>query len=655
MTSTIQDYALIGDGRSCALVARTGSIDFLCWPRLDSDACFAAMLGDERHGHWRISSAGNVTQTRRGYSEDTAILESEHVTDTGRVRVTDLMPWHDGPSLIIRMVEGLDGEAPMAMSLRLRFGYGRIKPWTQRHERGLVFEAGPDRLVLDCPVDLTVDAEGAGARFPVAKGAKIVFVLTYSPSTAPPPSPLKADALVEQTRKEWKAWADRFTAKCRWDGAVRRSLILLRMLTDRNSGGIVAAATLGLPEIPGGSANWDYRYCWLRDSTFTMTALLNAGFHQEARRWRDWILRAVAGSPAEMHIVYRTDGGRRLDEYELHGLPGYQGAIPVRVGNAACRQTQIDVFGEVMDSFDVLAKAGIERTARVVEVETTIVEHLERVWDQPSADIWESRGDPQCYTYSQAMAWVGVSRWPDAGPRADLRRHGAARFRDDVRRRRLSDPQRLSFVLLRPRAAARASRLLRMPVDPRDDDPGDDVRARCARQDQHPAARPVLAFPRYRLGRDLLGRLSPGTDPVRRRGRKHARSHPVLKGLALAVVGAALALRYWPTQETDPMDRRVDRNDGKRGEVLSYAVGYGLALALTCAAFAIVRWPIFAAATTLAVVLGLALVQVGLSLFPARQCAQIGARRSSARPVFDADRRSDGRERWSFCSICERG
>ena len=411
MASTIQDCAMIGDSRSCALVARTGSIDFLCWPRFDSDACFAALLGDERHGHWRISPAGYVAQTRRSYRDDTPILETEHVTDAGRVRVTDLMPWHDGPSSIIRIVEGLEGEAPMGMSLRIRFGYGRITPWRQRHERGLVFEAGPDRVVLDCPVDLTVDAEGAGARFLAAKGAKIAFVLTHSPSTEPPPAPLKVDALVEQTWKEWMGWAGRFKANCRWDDAVRRSLILLRMLTDRDSGGIVAAATLGLPEIPGGSANWDYRYCWLRDSTFTMTALLNAGFHEEARRWRDWILRAVAGRPAEMQFVYRIDGGRRLDEYELHGLPGYQGATPVRVGNAASGQTQIDVFGELMDSFDVLAKAGIERTPRVVEVETAIVEHLEKVWDQPSADLWESRGDPQRYTYSQAMACVGVSRF----------------------------------------------------------------------------------------------------------------------------------------------------------------------------------------------------------------------------------------------------
>jgi len=411
MTSTIQDYAIIGDGRSCALVAKTGSIDFLCWPRFDSDACFAALLGDERHGYWLISPAGYVSETTRCYRDDTTILETEHLTDTGRVRMTDLMPWRDGPSSIIRIVEGLEGEVEMAMSLRLRFGYGQIAPWRQRHECGLIFEAGPDRVVLDCPVELTMDTDDARAHFMVAKGTRIAFVLAYSPSIVPLPSPLNVDALIKATEKEWKGWIGRFEAKGRWDGAIRRSLITLRTLIDRESGGIVAAATLGLPEIPGGSANWDYRYCWLRDSTFTLTALLNAGFHKEATRWRDWILRAAAGQPAAMQIVYRLDGLRRLSEWEFDGLPGYQGAAPVRIGNAASGQTQLDVFGELMDSFDVLAKAGIKRTPRIVEVETAIVEHLEKVWNQPSADIWESRGDQQCYTYSQVMAWVGITRF----------------------------------------------------------------------------------------------------------------------------------------------------------------------------------------------------------------------------------------------------
>ncbi len=411
MTSMIQDYAIIGDGRSCALVARAGSIDFLCWPRFDSDACLAALLSDERHGHWRVSPAGSVRETTRGYHDDTAILKTEHATETGRVRVTDLMPWHDGGSAIIRIVEGLEGEVPMAMSLRLRFGYGQLSPWRQRHERGLIFEVGPDRVVLDCPVELTMETDDVSARFTVVKNNRVAFVLGHSPSSAPSPPHLEVNALVKATEKEWNDWAARFAAKCLWGAAVRRSLITLRLLTDRDSGGIIAAATLGLPEIPGGTANWDYRYCWLRDSTFTLTALLNAGFHAEATRWRDWILRAVAGRPEAMQIVYRIDGSHRLTEQELQGLSGYQGAIPVRIGNAASGQRQLDVFGELLDSFDVLAKAGIERTPRVVDVETAIVEHLEKVWDQPSADIWESRGEQHCYTYSQVMAWVGITRF----------------------------------------------------------------------------------------------------------------------------------------------------------------------------------------------------------------------------------------------------
>ena len=225
------------------------------------------------------------------------------------------------------------------------------------------------------------------------------------------PPAFDVDAMVKATQREWQDWTGRFAAKCRWDGAVRRSLITLRCLIDRESGGVVAAATLGLPEIPGGSANWDYRYCWLRDSTFMLTALLNAGFHEEAKRWRDWILRAVAGQPSAMQIVYRIDGSRRMEEYAAGWLPGYQGAVPVRIGNAASGQVQLDVFGELMDSFDVMAKAGIERSPRIVEVETAIVEHLEKVWDQPSSDIWESRGEPECYTYSQVMAWVGITRF----------------------------------------------------------------------------------------------------------------------------------------------------------------------------------------------------------------------------------------------------
>jgi GH15 family glucan-1,4-alpha-glucosidase len=311
-------------------------------------------------------------------------------------------------------VEGLEGDVEMLLSLRLRFRYGQIAPWWQRHDRGVTFEVGPDRVVLECPFEPVTNADGANARFALAKGAKVAVVLSHSLSTAPASPPMKVDALLRATEKECKRWLSRYKARGAWDDAIKRSLITLRLLIDRESGGMVAAATFGLPEIAGGAANWDYRYCWLRDSTFTLTALLNAGFHEEARRWRDWILRAVAGQPAAMQIVYRIDGGARLPEYECDALPGYQGASPVRIGNAASGQTQLDVFGELLDSFEVLAKAGIDRTPRIVEVEIAIVEHLEKVWSQPSADIWENRGEQRRYTYSQVMAWVGVTRFATA-------------------------------------------------------------------------------------------------------------------------------------------------------------------------------------------------------------------------------------------------
>jgi GH15 family glucan-1,4-alpha-glucosidase len=411
MTSAIGDYAAIGDGKTCALVGRTGSIDFLCWPHFDSDACMAALLGDERHGFWRISPAGFIEATSRSYRGDTMILETVYQTDTGKVRLTDFMPWDGGGSAVVRIVEGLAGRVPMQLALRLRFDFGQVSPWMQPHRGGIIAEVGPDRVALDGPVEFGIGDGEVIAAFTVEADERVAFVLAHSPSTERLRRRPSAERLLKVTEAAWLEWIGTFKAPRRWAAPAKRSLLTLRTLVDRATGGIVAAPTLGLPEIPGGSMNWDYRYCWLRDSTFTLTALLNAGFHHEAKRWRDWILRAVAGAPAEMQIVYRIDGGRRLREYEIDHLPGYGGAKPVRVGNAASGQTQLDVFGELMDSFDVLAKAGIERSARVIEVETAIVRHLETAWDQPGADIWENRGEPKLYTYSQAMAWVGIDRF----------------------------------------------------------------------------------------------------------------------------------------------------------------------------------------------------------------------------------------------------
>ncbi|OWK29416.1 glycoside hydrolase family 15 protein [Sphingomonas dokdonensis] len=414
MTTPIADYALIGDGRTAALVARNGSIDFLCLPHFDSDACFAAMLGDQANGCWQIAPTGFVTGVERRYRGDTLILETDHTTESGTVRVIDFMPWHDGPPIVIRMVEGLSGEVEMASLMRPRFDYGRVPPWMRSFDGGLCADAGPHQLVLHAPCPLEAVDNDARATFRVKKGETLAFALSYAPSYAALPDKPAAARLLKQTDKAWRDWIDRFDAPERWGNALKRSLLTLKALIDRRTGGLVAAASMGLPEVPGGSMNWDYRYCWLRDATFTLTALLNAGFGEEAVRWRDWILRAIAGDPADMRIMYRIDGGRRLQEYEATWLSGHGGARPVLVGNAASEQTQLDVYGELIDSFHVGARAGVERTPRDIAVEIALIEYLEGAWDKPGADIWESRGDPGCYTYSQAMAWVGINHFVES-------------------------------------------------------------------------------------------------------------------------------------------------------------------------------------------------------------------------------------------------
>ncbi len=414
MTSPIADYALIGDGRTAAMVARNGSIDFLCLPHFDSDACFAAMLGDQANGCWQVAPTGFVRNVERRYRGDTLILETDHHTDAGTVRVTDFMPWHDGDPMVIRIVEGLAGEVAMTSLLRPRFDYGRVPPWMRMFNGGVCADAGPHQLVLHAPCSVEASAGDARATFRVRQGERLAFALSYAPSYAELPKKPNAERLLKQTGAAWCDWIGRFDAPKRWGAPLKRSLLTLKALIDRRTGGLVAAATMGLPEVPSGAMNWDYRYCWLRDATFTLTALLNAGFSDEAIRWRDWILRAIAGDPADMRIMYRIDGGRRLEEYEATWLSGHEGARPVLVGNAASDQTQLDVYGELIDSFHVGARAGVERTPRDIAVEIALIEHLEGAWDKPGADIWESRGDPGCYTYSQAMAWVGVNHFVES-------------------------------------------------------------------------------------------------------------------------------------------------------------------------------------------------------------------------------------------------
>ena len=408
---SVSDYALIGDGETCALISNTGSVDFLCWPRFDSQACFAALLGDAGNGRWQIAPAGFTTASRRRYRGDTLVLETEFTTETGRVRVIDFMPTDQSVSAVIRIVEGIDGHVPMVMHLRLRFDYGVEPPWSRPHGRGLWCEIGPHQVVLHSPVDVRqYDADGT-AEWVARPGERLAFALCYASSADPIPAEPQPEAQLAETEAFWLEWIGRFDKPCRWPDATKRSLLTLKSLIHRRTGGLVAAATMGLPEVPGGSMNWDYRYCWLRDATFTLTALLNAGYQDEARKWRDWILRAIAGRPDKMQIVYRLDGERRIPEREASWLAGFEGAKPVLLGNAASGQTQLDVYGELLDGFHVAHEAGIEGSERGVQVATAIVEHLEGVWNEPGSDIWESRGEKRRYTLSQALACVGIERF----------------------------------------------------------------------------------------------------------------------------------------------------------------------------------------------------------------------------------------------------
>ncbi len=431
MPSLIQDYGLVGDGETCALIARDGSVDFLCWPHFDSDACFCALLGDERNGYWKIAPDGPPGQVRRRYQGDTLVLVTEFESPAGTVRLIDFMPPRGQHSSLVRIVEGVRGQVPMRLDLRLRFDYGFMPPWSQSDKDCLIADVGPDLVAFRAPVPVETSGSEATAtaRFTVHAGQRLAFTLTYGSSSEPTPPRPDAEVVLADTVKFWEGWIGHFDKPCHWPAAVKRSLITLRSLIHQKTGGLVAAPTFGLPEVPGGSMNWDYRYCWLRDATFTLTALLNAGYKEEATKWRDWILRAVAGRPDKVQVVYRVTGGRRLAEWNVPWLAGYQGSKPVLIGNEAASQWQLDTYGELLDAMHVSAHGGVERTPRGIEVETALIHHLESVWDKPSSDIWESRGDPHCYTYSQAMAWVGVKQFLKGA-----RTHQAA---DDTMIRRL--------------------------------------------------------------------------------------------------------------------------------------------------------------------------------------------------------------------------
>jgi GH15 family glucan-1,4-alpha-glucosidase len=405
----IEDYALIGDCETAALVGRDGSIDWLCWPRFDSDACFAAILGDERHGRWRISPAEPHSSTRR-YREGTLILETEFRTSSGRAVVTDFMPLRGNASDLVRMITGMEGRLTMTMELVIRCGYGVNVPWVRRVDDTLVAVAGPDMLAMRSTAPFEGKDFKTVAEFSVSEGETIPFVLTHAPSHLPVPASVDVHKALAQTETFWRDWSSRCTFADEWSDAVARSLIVLKALTYAPTGGIVAAPTTSLPEKIGGTRNWDYRFCWLRDATQTLRALMDGGYYDEAGAWRDWLVRAVAGSPDQMQIMYGLAGERRLSEWEADWLPGYAASRPVRIGNAAHTQRQLDVFGEVIDTMHQAAQGGLAPSTTGWDLQRALLDELERCWQEPDSGIWEMRGEPRHFTYSKTMAWVSFDR-----------------------------------------------------------------------------------------------------------------------------------------------------------------------------------------------------------------------------------------------------
>jgi GH15 family glucan-1,4-alpha-glucosidase len=412
MPSRIEDYALIGDCETAALVARGGSIDWLCFPRFDSGACFAALLGTPENGRWLISPSLEIRSTRRRYRDGTLILETEFETEDGVVVVTDWMPPRtstDAPDLM-RLVEGKRGKVPMRMELVIRFDYGWVVPWVKKIEGGLRATAGPDTLHCRTSVAMRGENMHTVAEFTVSQGQRIPFELTWCPTHWEEPRPKDVEASLASTERWWRDWSSHCTYKGEWRDAVLRSLITLKALTYAPTGGLVAAATTSLPEHIGGVRNWDYRFCWLRDATFTLYALMGSGFKEEARAWRQWLVNAVAGRPSELQIMYGLGGERRLTELELGWLPGYENSAPVRIGNAASRQFQLDVYGEVMDALYLARRSGIEADEEAWRVQRELIRFLEDNWDEPDEGIWEVRGPRRHFTHSKVMAWVAMDR-----------------------------------------------------------------------------------------------------------------------------------------------------------------------------------------------------------------------------------------------------
>ena len=435
----IEDYALISDCATAALVGRNGSIDWLPLPRFDSPACFAALLGEAEHGRWLIATAGPITRVERRYLDGSLILVTTFETQQGAAELVDFIAQRHGFSDLVRLVRGLRGRIEMCTEFILRFDYGAVVPWVERlPEGGISAIGGPERVLLRTPVPLRGEDLKTVGEFTIGAGETVPFVMSHGQSHLPRPHPIDPEQALHKAEAFWRRWSSRCCPAGPWSKDVKHSLVVLKGLTYAATGGIVAAATTSLPEQLGNTRNWDYRYCWLRDATFTLLALMNGGFYDEARAWRDWLLRAVAGSPDQLQIMYGLGGERRLFEWEAHWLPGYEGSRPVRIGNAAVKQTQLDVYGEILDALYHAHLHGLPTVDRAIAIGRAVLGHLARIWRLPDEGIWEVRGPPQHFTHSKVMAWVAFDRAVKITEQLGERGGGAGaigqlrRLRDDI-------------------------------------------------------------------------------------------------------------------------------------------------------------------------------------------------------------------------------
>jgi GH15 family glucan-1,4-alpha-glucosidase len=411
MAARIEDYAIIGDCRTAAVICRNGSIDWYCVPRFDSEAVFAALLGTEDNGRWLIEPTAKKFKSSRRYRGDSLILETIFTTPTGKARVTDFMPPGTPESCIVRIVEALEGHVDMRTELAIRFDYGVTIPWVSRHDtRTMMAVAGPHLLTFRTRVEVHGENMHSVADFRVKKGTTYSFVLGYGQSFGPLPQSIDSFISLDETERYWRRWSSLCKVKGKWRNAIMRSLLTLKGLSYAPTGGIVAAITTSLPEKIGSTRNWDYRYCWLRDATFTLLAFLNAGYTEEARVWQDWLMRVIAGAPDQIQTLYNVLGEKRLDEIELSHLPGYENSRPVRVGNAAHTQLQLDIYGELADVLTQGRAGGLPQSSRGKELRAVMMQHLEKIWDQPDEGIWEIRGEPRHFVHSKAMTWVAFDR-----------------------------------------------------------------------------------------------------------------------------------------------------------------------------------------------------------------------------------------------------